>query len=73
MDDKFFLDLIISELDSNDVNLETKFRDLDEWDSLLGMSIIMVLEENYKIKISDDVFREFNTFSDIYLFLKSNQ
>jgi acyl carrier protein len=73
MDENFFLDLIISELDSNDVNLETKFRDLDEWDSLLGMSIIMVLEENYKIKISDDVFREFNTFSDIYLFLKSNQ
>ena len=71
MEEKFFLDLIISELETFDVTLETKFRELDEWDSLMGMSIILVLEENYKIKISDDVFREFNTFSDIYLFLKS--
>ena len=73
MEEKFFLDLIISELDTLEVNLETKFRDLDEWDSLTGMSIILVLEENYNIKISDDIFREFNTFSDIYLFLKSKQ
>lgn len=73
MEEKFFLDLIISELETLDITLETKFRDLDEWDSLTGMSIILVLEENYKIKISDDVFREFNTFSDIYLFLKSKQ
>ncbi|MFH6963243.1 acyl carrier protein [Flavobacterium plurextorum] len=73
MEEKFFLDLIISELEMPNVNLETKFRDLDEWDSLTGMSIILVLEENYKIKISDDIFRSFNTFSDIYLFLKSKQ
>lgn len=73
MEEKFFLDLIISELETLDITLETKFRDLDEWDSLTGMSIILVLEENYKIKISDDVFRGFNTFSDIYLFLKNKQ
>lgn len=73
MEEKFFLDLIISELETLDITLETKFRDLDEWDSLTGMSIILVLEENYKIKISDDVFRDFNTFSDIYLFLKNKQ
>jgi acyl carrier protein len=73
MEENFFLDLIIAELETLDITLETKFRDLDEWDSLTGMSIIMVLEENYKIKISDDIFREFNTFSDIYLFLKSKQ
>mgnify|MGYP003609236946 CR=1 FL=1 len=73
MEEKFFLDLIISELETLDITLETRFRDLDEWDSLTGMSIILVLEENYKIKISDDIFREFNTFSDIYLFLKSKQ
>lgn len=73
MEKQIFLELIISELDASNVTLDTKFRDLDEWDSLTGMSIILVLEQNYGVKISDDVFKKFNTFLDVFEFLSQNK
>ena len=70
-----FLQLIKSELiDSADlISLETKFRQLPEWDSLTGMSIIVRLEETYGVKIDNQVFKSFITFKDMFDYLKESK
>jgi acyl carrier protein len=66
-----FLEIIKVELPESGDIIEgnTKFRGLDEWDSLTGMSIVVLLEETYKIPVPDDVFKSFNTFEDMYNYI----
>ncbi|MEZ7497311.1 acyl carrier protein [Flavobacterium sp. Arc3] len=66
-----FLEVIKVEfLESGDiVEANTKFRDLDDWDSLTGMSLIVLLEETYSVSIPDDVFSSFTTIEDIYNYI----
>jgi len=45
---------------------ETKFRDLDEWDSLTSLSIIAMADEEYGVKLTGEDFRKSNTIEDIY-------
>lgn len=68
MDINEFLEKIKSELsDSADlITAETRFKELDEWDSLTGMSILILLEESYGKRISEDIFKSCITFVDIY-------
>lgn len=54
---------------ANIINLETKFRELEDWDSLTGMSIIVLLEEEYGKRIPDDIFKSCITFYDVYKFI----
>lgn len=64
-----FVDQLIDE-DESKINEETKFRDLSSWDSLTAMAVIAMIEDDYKVKIPDDVFRNFVTVNDIFLYVK---
>ena len=66
-----FLELVKSEFpeSSNLISAHTNFRQLDEWDSLIGMSILFLLEEKYNISIDDKTFKSFNTFSEIFEYI----
>lgn len=57
----------------DNLNGETRFRDLEEWDSLTGMAIVVLLEETYSVSIPDNVFRTFNTFSDMFEYIETNK
>lgn len=50
---------------------ETKFRDLDEWDSLVALSIIAMVDEKYNTKLTGDEIRTSHTISDLFEKLKS--
>jgi acyl carrier protein len=71
MDIDEFLERIKPELlDSGDsITAETRFRDLEEWDSLTGMSILVLLEESYGKNIPADIFKSCNTFEDIFNYI----
>jgi acyl carrier protein len=50
-----------------------KFRDLDSWDSLTGMAIQVMIEDNYGVKLSVEKFEAFNIIGEVYehvLYLK---
>lgn len=64
-----FVDQLIDE-DESKINEETKFRDLSSWDSLTAMAVIAMIEDDYTVKIPDDVFRNFVTVNDIFLYVK---
>lgn len=45
---------------------ETKFRDLDEWSSLIGLSIILMVDEEYGITIGADDMKQAQTIEDLF-------
>lgn len=59
--------------ESEDVNFNsvTKFRELDEWSSLLALSIIAMIDEEYNVKIKGDDIRNSATIEDLFNIVKS--
>ena len=49
---------------------ETKFRTINSWDSLTGMSIIVMIEGEYKVKITDTDFKSCDTVEDVFNLVK---
>ena len=45
---------------------ETNFRDLDEWSSLIALSIIAMVDEEYEVTLKGDDIKSSNTIKDIF-------
>jgi len=59
------------ETDAATFAVETKFRDIDEWSSLLALSIIAMVDEEYKVKIKGEDIKTSHTIEDLYNIVKS--
>lgn len=59
--------------DPSKITLETRFKDLDEWSSLLALSIIAMCDEEYDIKIKGDDIKNANTVEDLFYIVDSNE
>lgn len=62
---KSFCDLL-DDTDNATVNSETKFKELDEWSSLLALSLIAMVDENYNVTLGAEDIRNANTLSELY-------
>lgn len=51
--------------------LSTRFRDLEGWDSLHALSIMAMVNEIYKVKITPEEIRTSQTLTDIYEIVKA--
>ena len=59
------------EVDSvEDLKENTKFRELNEWSSLAGLSVIAMLDEEYDTQIENADFKKLQTISDIVKFIE---
>ncbi len=54
------------ERDENNVKMEDKFRDYEEWDSLAVLSVLAAINEEYDIIIPRADFDKLETVQDIY-------
>ncbi len=63
-----FLELVadIFEVESKAISMDTIFRDLDDFSSLVGYSLIIMMEEEYGVRVSVDEFMACNTLGDLY-------
>ena len=52
---------------------ETKFKDLDEWSSLLALSIIAMVDDEFNVTIKGDDIRSAETITDLYNIVKSKK
>lgn len=52
--------------ETDGINAETKFHDLEEWGSLLGLSIIAMVDDEYDVVIKGDELRACITVQDVY-------
>lgn len=53
------------------LNADTYFKELDEWTSLMGISIIAMVDDEYNISISGSDIRNSDTIEDLFDIVKS--
>lgn len=51
----------------------TRFRDIEEWSSLLALSAIAMVDDKYRIKITGDNLRDADTIEDIFKIVQKKQ
>lgn len=69
MDIETFIDQIsdeFTETDRSQLNPNTKFREIDEWTSLLNLSLSVMINDNYYVVLSGRELREVNTIQELF-------
>ncbi|MCW1735294.1 acyl carrier protein [Anaerorudis cellulosivorans] len=61
------------ETDSSVFTKDTVFKNLDEWSSLLALSIIAMVDEQYGVALKGDDIRSANTIEDLFGIVKSKK
>lgn len=59
------------DLDSVDLTANTKFKELDDWSSLVALSLIAMVDEVYNITITGEDIRESSTVGDLFERIKN--
>ena len=57
--------------DASEFKAETVYHDLDEWSSLIALSIIAMIDEEYDITIKGDEMRAAVTIEDLFNIVKA--
>ena len=57
--------------DASEIKAETVFKDLEEWSSLIALSVIAMIDEEYDITIKGDDIRNSDTIEDLFNIVKS--
>lgn len=55
--------------DPSKMTFSTPFKELEEWSSLVHLSLIMMLDQNYGVSIDEDDFDKLVTVEDVYNFI----
>lgn len=61
------------ETESSVFNENTKFKTLDEWTSLMALSIIAMIDEEYDVRIKGNDIKNAVTIKDLYDIVKANK
>ena len=74
MEIKEFIENFANQFDDTDVSVfsaETRFRELDEWSSLLALSVLAMVDEEYDVQLKADQMRKANTVQELFDIVKS--
>lgn len=52
--------------DSSEISADTKFHELDEWSSLVGLSTIAMVDEEFDVALKGDDVKSSVTVEDLY-------
>ncbi len=69
-----FIDNFASQFDETDASVftaTTVFRDIDEWSSLLALSIIAMVDEEYDVQLKGDDMRAAQTIEELFEIVKN--
>lgn len=53
------------ELDEGDLTVDKALEDIDEYDSMAKLSLIVLMEDEFDVKLTGDVIKGFETVGDI--------
>ena len=76
MDLQDFVEKIAEQFDETDVNsikTDTVFKELDEWSSLIALSVIAMVDEEYEVALKGDDIRNASTIEDLFNVVKSKK
>ncbi len=71
-----FIELFAELYDETDTSMftaETKFKELDEWSSLIALSVIAMVDEEYNVTIQGEDIRNAITIADLFNNVKAKQ
>lgn len=74
MEIKDFIENFADQFDDTDASVltaETKFKELDEWSSLVALSVIAMVDDEYDVAIKGDDIRNAETIQDLFNVVKS--
>ena len=54
------------ETDASEITATTAFHDLEEWSSLIGLSVIAMVDEEFDLAIKGDDIKNSKTVEDLY-------
>ena len=68
VDEKQFIQNFADQFDDEPegLTLETRFRDIDEWSSLIALSEMAMCDEEYEVIISANEMENANSIADLY-------
>ena len=61
-----FVQELIEILENEDVNENTAFRELEEWDSLAALSTISMIDGEFRVTVNNKDLRSVETVSELY-------
>ena len=76
MDLKDFITNFADQFDETDHSVftaETNFHNLDEWSSLIALSIIAMVDEEYDVTLKGDDIKNAQTVEDLFNTVKAKQ
>jgi len=68
-----FIEKFAEQFDDTDVlefTPKTVFKELDEWNSLIALSVIAMVDEEYAVTLKGDDIRNSATVEDLYTIVK---
>lgn len=71
-----FIENFADQFDDTDISElkpETKFKELDEWSSLVALSVIAMIDEEYDVTIKGDDIRNNATIEDLFNDVKAKK
>lgn len=69
-----FIENFAAQFDDTDASVfaaDTRFHDLDEWSSLIALSLIAMVDEEYDVTLKGDDVRNAITIEDLFNTVKS--
>lgn len=61
------------ETDASEFTPSTSFRNIEEWSSLIGLSIILMVDEEYGITIGADDMKKAQTIEELFNIVKAKE
>ena len=74
MEIKDFIEKFAEQFDDTDVSeikAETVFKELDEWSSLIALSVIAMVDEEYEVTLKGEDIRKSTTVEDLFNTVKA--
>lgn len=70
--EKAFLEFVadIMDVDVTGISMDTAYDDLEVWDSMMMLTLVMEIEQEYSISIPIEKMNEIHTLRDLYQFTK---
>jgi len=68
---KLFCDEL-DEVDLENISIKTDFKNIDEWDSLVALSIIAMIDEEFEVLLTGSDMMKSTTIVDLYNLVLNN-
>lgn len=73
---KHLLKIFAAQFDETDESVfgaETVFKELEEWSSLIALSVIAMIDEEYDVRIKGEDIRSAHTIQDLYNVVRTKE